>query len=49
MAWPFIVKCPHRRVAAPVAEVANALRATGVDWQLAVCPSIGVAAGPGSR
>jgi hypothetical protein len=49
MAWPFIAKCPRRRVAAPLAEVANALRATGLDWQLAAWPSIGVAAGMGSR
>jgi hypothetical protein len=49
MAWPFIVICLRRRVAAPVAEVANALRAAGLDWQLAVSPSIGVAVGMGSR
>jgi len=49
MAWSLIVICARRRVAAPAAQVANALRAAGLDWELAVCPSIGVAVGVASR
>jgi hypothetical protein len=36
MSGPLIVICPRRRLAAPAAEVASALRAAGLDRQLHV-------------
>jgi hypothetical protein len=45
MARSLIVICPRRRLAAPVAEIANALRADGFDWRLPICPGAGAAIG----